>query len=195
MKKEQLFASTDVEADGPVPGLNSMLSFATAVYDINKNLVGTFSRNLALLPLATQNADTMDFWNSTPANKAAYDVTRQDIVDPEDAMVDYVAFLRKLPGTPVFVGYPAVYDFKWVDFYLHAFAGGNPFGFSRCIDVKSYAMAMLKHDNIFKTSKKNFPKRWFDDMPHTHIALDDAKEQGAMFVNIIRENLGLPPIK
>lgn len=195
MKKEQLFASTDIEADGPVPGLNSMLSFATAVYDINKNLVGTFSRNLKLLDNATQDSETMEFWNSNPSNRAAYDATRQDMVDPTQAMVDYVEFIKGLPGKPVFVGYPAVYDFKWVDFYLHAFAGGNPFGFSRCIDVKSYVMAMLKHDNIFKTAKKNFPKHWFDDMPHTHVALDDAKEQGAMFVNIIRENLGLPPIK
>jgi hypothetical protein len=32
------------------------------------------------------------------------------------------------------------------------------------------------------------PKEWFDPMPHTHIALDDAIEQGAMFCNMLRAN-------
>jgi hypothetical protein len=31
------------------------------------------------------------------------------------------------------------------------------------------------------------PARWFDDLPHTHRALDDAVEQGALFCNILAE--------
>jgi hypothetical protein len=29
------------------------------------------------------------------------------------------------------------------------------------------------------------PKRWFDDLPHSHVALDDAIEQGALFCNML----------
>jgi hypothetical protein len=29
------------------------------------------------------------------------------------------------------------------------------------------------------------PADWFDKMPHTHVALDDAKEQGALFCNML----------
>jgi hypothetical protein len=32
------------------------------------------------------------------------------------------------------------------------------------------------------------PKRWFDRLPHTHQALDDALEQGALFCNMLAEN-------
>jgi hypothetical protein len=32
------------------------------------------------------------------------------------------------------------------------------------------------------------PKEWSDDLPHTHVALDDAREQGAMFINMLRRN-------
>jgi hypothetical protein len=39
-----------------------------------------------------------------------------------------------------------------------------------------------------KSTKKNMPSRWFDDLPHTHLALDDAIEQGALFCNILAEN-------
>jgi len=39
------------------------------------------------------------------------------------------------------------------------------------------------------TSRTYLPKRWFDaDLPHTHVALDDAREQGAMFCNMLAEN-------
>ena len=41
--------STDVEADGPIPGPHSMLSFASAAYTEDKQLIATFSANLELL--------------------------------------------------------------------------------------------------------------------------------------------------
>jgi hypothetical protein len=34
------------------------------------------------------------------------------------------------------------------------------------------------------------PPQWFDDLPHTHVALDDAIEQGALFCNMLKANLG-----
>lgn len=188
-QKIELYVSTDIEADGRVPGLSSMLSFASAVFDIDKNLIGTFSRNLELLPGANPHPETDAFWRD---NQSAYDETRIDIVDPKTAMEDYDKFLKDLPGMPIFVGYPAAFDFKWIDYYAHAFLGDNPFGFSRCIDVKSYAYAVLKKERFQHTTKRNMPRNWFDNLPHTHIALDDAIEQGAMWINLLRETTGLP---
>jgi len=49
-------------------------------------------------------------------------------------------------------------------------------------------MAMLKSE-YRQTVKRNMPKRWFDSLPHTHVALDDAIEQGALFCNMLTENL------
>ncbi len=53
--------------------------------------------------------------------------------------------------------------------------------------MKTFAMALLKTDYRDST-KRNMPKRWFDDLPHTHIALDDAIEQGALFCNMLKDN-------
>jgi hypothetical protein len=83
----EVYVSTDVEADGPIPGPNSMLSFASAAYLADKTLVGTFEANL-----------------------------------------------ERLPGATV---------------------------------------------------KRNMPSVWFHDLPHTHVALDDAKGQGALFCNML----------
>jgi len=56
------------------------------------------------------------------------------------------------------------------------------------IDIKTYAMAMLKKD-YRKSVMRSMPKHWFDQLPHTHIALDDAIEQAALFCNMLLDNL------
>lgn len=176
----EVYVSTDVEADGPIPGPHSMLSFASAAYLADKTLVGTFEANLATLPEATGDPKTMAWWATQPAAWAA---CRANPREPADAMPEYVAWLKRLPGRPVFVGYPAAYDFLFVYWYLIRFAGESPFSHS-ALDIKTYAMALLGTDYRDST-KRNMPKSWFDDLPHTHVALDDAKGQGALFCNML----------
>ena len=74
--------------------------------------------------------------------------------------------------------------------YLIRFAGESPFSFS-ALDIKSYAAAVLRCD-YSEAVKRNMPRHWFDPLPHTHVALDDAIEQGALFCNILAENRGSP---
>ena len=50
MPNQEIYVSTDVETDGPIPGPHSMLSFASAAYSARKELLGTFSANLETLP-------------------------------------------------------------------------------------------------------------------------------------------------
>jgi hypothetical protein len=182
----EIFVSTDIETDGPLPGRNSMLSFASAAYLPDKTLVGTFSANLETLPGAHPDPITMKWWKTQPA---AWKACRQDLQDPATALQNYVDWVKKLPGNPVFVAYPAGFDFSYMYWYLLAFLGENPFSFA-ALDIKTYAMAMLKSP-FRETIKRNMPKRWFDPHAHTHVALDDAIEQGALFCNMLAENLAL----
>ena len=48
MPAADIYFSTDVEADGPIPGPHSMLSFASAAFRADKTLIGTFEANLTL---------------------------------------------------------------------------------------------------------------------------------------------------
>lgn len=179
---EELYVSTDIEADGPIPGPHSMLSFASAVYRHDKTLIATFSRNLETLPGASSHPQTARWWQSQPAAWAA---CRTDLHAPHDAMHDYATWLRALPGKPVFVGYPAAYDFMFVYWYLMKFVGESPFSHS-ALDVKTFAMALMQGEYRAATKNK-MPKRWFDAHAHTHVALDDAIEQGALFCNMLAE--------
>lgn len=177
---QEIYLSTDIEADGPIPGANSMLSLASAAYLADKTLLGTFSVNLEELPGAAPHPRTARWWLDFPE---AYALARQDPLPPEQAMGRYLAWLRALPGKPVFVGYPAAFDFMWVNWYLVRYTGEAPFSFA-ALDIKTYAMALL--DLPFRqTVKERLPESWFDDLPHTHVALDDALEQGALFCNML----------
>jgi len=178
----EIYVSTDVETDGPIPGPNSMLSFASAAYRADKTLIATFTANLETLPGAAGDPGTMDWWLK---NAEAYAATRTNLETPEDALPRYVRWVKNLPGRPVFVAYPAGFDFLFVYWYLIRFAGESPYSFS-ALDIKTYAMALLRCDYRDAT-KRHMPRRWFDPMPHTHVALDDAIEQGALFCNMLAE--------
>ena len=176
----EIYVSTDVEADGPIPGPHSMLSFGSAAYQADKRLLSTFSANLETLRGAQGDPKTMAWWQSKPD---AWKACRQNLEAPESALRRYLAWLKALPGKPVFVGYPAAYDFMFVYWYLIRFVGESPFSHS-ALDIKTYAMALLQkgyRDSV----KKNMPKEWFDPVKHTHVALDDAIEQGALFCNML----------
>jgi hypothetical protein len=181
----EIYVSTDVESDGPIPGPHSMLSFASAAYRADKTLLATFSANLELLPGAAGDPATMRWWGQ---HAEAWQAARSAPEPPEHAMRRYVVWLRNLPDRPVFVAYPAGYDFLFVYWYLMRFAGESPFSHS-ALDVKTFAMALLQCD-YRDAVKGNMPRRWFDKLPHTHVALDDAIEQGALFCNMLAEGRG-----
>lgn len=189
----ELYFSTDVEADGPIPGPNSMLSFGSAVFDESGKHLGGMYFNLELLPDAKPDPKTQAFWAE---NQEAYDATRQHLAAPEVAMpayADWVEFMAKQhKGNPVFVAYPVAYDFMFVYWYLMRFAGRSPFR-PTGLDIRSYFMGMSGRP-FGKTSKRYMPKHFLPNKRHTHIALDDAEEQGELFANLLRANHSRPKL-
>ena len=190
---KELYVSCDIEADGRIPFRNSMMSYGCAAFTIDKELVGTISHNLFPLENAVKDPQVTKFWDRNPKALLAATINQ---VDSKEAMIELDQWVKKIQQStglkPIFVGFPASFDFMWVNWYLNYFANSEPFGFS-AFDMNSYAAGYLKKD-FSRSVKRNFPKRWFDNLPHTHISADDALEQGAMAINMIREVRGLPKI-
>jgi hypothetical protein len=180
----EIYVSTDVETDGPIPGPHSMLSLASAAFRPNGTLVDTFSANLDLLEGASGHPETMKWWAGQPE---AWEACRHEPRPPGDVMAEYRFWLEALPARPVFVAYPVGFDFSFVYWYLIQFAGKSPFSHS-AVDIKTYAMAMLRKP-YRSSGKQAMPAGWFSDRPHTHVALDDAIEQGELFCNMLAANL------
>jgi hypothetical protein len=84
----EIYVSTDVETDGPIPGPHSMLSFASAAYQSDKTLVSTFAANLETLNDASGDPKTMDWWAT---QSAAWDACRRD---PQPARDHGMPFAR-----------------------------------------------------------------------------------------------------
>lgn len=188
-----LYISVDCESNGPCPGLNSMLSLGAVAMTLDKYIVGRFSANLLPLPDAAEDPETMtNFWAKNPAAWEAVQVGQED---PGKAMVDFsswLATLRTQYDEIVFVGHPVSFDQMFVCYYLHRFVGPH---FYDWLDIKSYCMG-ARRTPYKKSGKTYMPKRWFsNDKPHNHIAVDDALEQGSIFINALRESLALKAIR
>ncbi|GAC1312577.1 MAG: hypothetical protein NVS2B3_16130 [Vulcanimicrobiaceae bacterium] len=171
-----------------------MLSFGLAAFTIDKRLVGTFTRNLELLDGAELDERTMKWW-AHPDQAAAYVKSRENLVSPRGAMVDCKSWLDEMKafGRPIVVGAPSGFDFTFMYYYFQRFLGESPIGFAS-LDLRSYAAAVMKRQ-YRHVGKRQYPAEWIDgDLPHTHVALDDAIEQGCITINMIRHNLALPRI-
>jgi hypothetical protein len=180
----EIYVSTDIEVDGPIPGPYSMLSIGSAAFAGDGTVLATFSANLEPLPSAKEDPETMAWWAENPI---AWTISRANPQSQAAVMRDYAAWLKQLPGIPVFVGYPAGFDFMFVYWYLIHFVGESPFA-RRALDVRTFAMAQLGRPYL-AVAREHLPARYRPEMPHTHQALEDALEQGAIFCALLQENL------
>lgn len=180
MLEQDIYVSTDVETDGPIPGVHSMLSFASVAYDGRGFELGSFTANLETLPGAKAHPKTMEWWRGQPVAWAA---CRKDPQDPETAMQDYDTWLHRFGGRPVFVAYPLLFDMMFVYWYQIRFVGASPFSHSG-IDIKTMAYVGMGGRNYRNATKRNMPRHWLSKARHAHIALGDAREQGELFFNI-----------
>ena len=93
----------------------------------------------------------------------------------------YNRWLEALPGRPVFVAYPLLFDMMFVYWYQIHFTGSSPFSHSG-VDIKTMAFLAMGGDSYRGATKRNMPREWTRSRHrHTHVALDDARGQGEMF--------------
>ena len=120
MLNNPIYIVTDVELDGFVKGVNSMLSFGSVAVTADGRFLSEFEANLARLDGAEQDPGVMDWWATEPEAYAAS--TR----DPEPAaavMPRFAAWVRGLPGDAIFAAHPLALDGPWIDHYLECFHG------------------------------------------------------------------------
>src|SRR3954454_7436855 len=86
----EIYVSTDVEADGPIPGPHSMLSFASAAFTADKRLGAPLSATLETLPGAQGDRKTMAWWEPQPEAWAA---CRKDARAPAVSLPEYADWL------------------------------------------------------------------------------------------------------
>ena len=183
MADQEIYVSTDIETDGPIPGPHSMLSLGSVALRDDGKKIDSFAANLETLPGASGHKRTMDWWQSQPD---AWATCRENTRSPEQVMRSYDKWLKILPGRPVFVAYPLLFDMMFVYWHQIKFVGNSPFSHSG-IDIKTMAWSAMGDKGYRQATKRNMPRHWHSRRRHTHLAIDDAREQGELFLNIKKE--------
>jgi len=192
--RPDMYFSVDVEADGPIPGPFSMLSFGVAVAGV---------RTAADRSDPTQGFEPFDptartFYRELrpispdfdPAALAVSGLDRAALLaggtEPAVALTEFDAWVRATAGEarPVVVGYPACYDWMFLYWYLIRFAGTSVFGHSGCLDLKTL-YATKAGVPLSGAVKARMPRHLLSRRPHTHHALDDAIEQAELCANLM----------
>ena len=193
VKPPEVYFSVDIEADGPIPGINSMLSLGCAAFDPDGNALGTYSANLKPLPEATPDPNTMAWWATQPA---AWQACQEDQREPSEVMPEFAKWVWTTAGEnvkPVFAAWPVGFDFTHVYWYLIRFHGHSPFS-HHALDIRSFAMAFM--NLTYRSAHKSKLKKRLKDRlnlthHHDHIAVHDAIEQGELLVALLAANRDL----
>ena len=163
------FVMVDIEADGPIPGDYSMISFGAIV--VEPALDRTFAAQLK--PIS-------DKW--IPDALAVSGFSREEALHfpaPESVMADFRDWLRK-SGTsrPLFISDNNGFDWQFINWYFHHFLGENPFGFSS-INLGSLYKGLVR--DTFKNFKHLRITR------HTHHPVDDARGNAEALLAMIKQ--------
>ena len=183
-----VYIACDIETDGPTPNPYSMLQLGAAAFNPEGELLSTFTCNLEELPGGKKCEKTMNWWAQ---QNGLYEKTRENMVSPLKAMELFDAWVRDQGAKPVFVGYPVAWDFSFVYWYLINYLDRSPFSHS-ALDIKTLAMVALNKD-YRAVSKGSMPKEWFSEDKHSHVAVEDAIEQGRLFFKVLKAARDITP--
>lgn len=176
----ETWVSVDVETSGPTPGTGSLLAIGACLVDRPDEGI-----ELLLRP------DPGLRWSD--AAEAVHRLSRERLArdgrEPRAAMERLAAWLERVVpagSVPVLVSFNAPFDWMFVADYAWRHLGRNPFGIS-ALDLK--ALYLGRHldevTNWAETSSDHVRRRYPVDLPHTHGALDDAREQAAICRRIL----------
>lgn len=151
------YIMVDVEADGPIPGDYSMISFGAII--VEPSLQRSFYGQLR--PISKH-------W--LPQALAVSGHSREETLqfaEPQQVMQQFADWLQQEVGKrPHFIADNNGFDWQFINWYFHHFLGHNPFGFS------SSNLGSL-YKGLVGDMFQNF--KHLRQTQHSHHPVDDAR--------------------
>nr|WP_271254109.1 exonuclease domain-containing protein [Pseudanabaena sp. Chao 1811] len=159
----------DVEADGPIPGDYSMISFGAIV--VEPSLSKTFYAQLK--PISEK-------WIPEALQISGF--TREETFtfeEPQTVMENFSLWIEaEISGRAFFISDNNGFDWQFINWYFHHFCGNNPFGYASS-NLGSLYKGLVKDTFVnFKHLRKT---------AHTHNALDDARGNAEALLQLKEE--------
>ena len=166
------FVMVDIEADGPIPGDYSMVSFGAVIVEpgLERSFYGT------LRPISDQwIAEALQVSGFSREQTLAFD-------EPKVVMAQFRDWLKQnISNQPRFIADNNGFDWQFINWYFHHFTGSNPFGFS------SSNLGSL-YKGMVKDTAQNF--KHLRKTAHTHHPVDDARGNAEALLHM-KETMGL----
>ena len=162
----------DVEADGPCPGIYSMIEIGAVLIEEGEKL----SFHSKIRPVT-------DRWVDDALAVTGYTrigtMTLEEFRNPTIVMFEFAQWLINVSrGRPMFISDNNGFDWQFVNYYFHKYVGSNPFGHSSTNLGSLYKGCA--HD--FRKSFKHLRKT-----KHTHNPVDDAMGNAEALIHINNE--------
>jgi len=192
-----VYGSFDIEADGPSPLLNNMLSIGVVFTDAETGeVVGNFLGDIEPLPGHEPDEATMkEFWERDDNNRAELKRIRANAKPAGEvmqALENHLKALMKKGYTKVkWVARPAAYDWQWLNCYYQYYAANIPnkvlsIGFKAICCSTIRDLYMSRHGLNYKEMNA-LCDEWAGDSAMTHNPLDDAMYQSKVFHALIQK--------
>jgi hypothetical protein len=188
---KQLFLSFDIEADGPNPAQNSMVSIGIWGFTPQGKEVVSYQRNIEPHPTRVADQRTKEeFWDKNPEIKKFVQTNQ---ISAEKCMREIGKLYTDLQGKGykiTWVARPSGYDWGFLNVYFHTFhpdQAKKPWiGFSaKCISSVLWGYELA--NNLSADEKNSLWDELTEKAPFTHNPLDDAKFQGKLLINMMKK--------
>lgn len=166
----------DVESDGPLLGVNSMVCFGAVLVDKEGKFDKTFYGQTA--PISSiYNPEALAISSFSREEHKNFD-------DPVHTMQDFQLWLSEF-NKPTLVSDNNGYDASWINYYFHRFVGSNPFGWSsrRIGDM----FCGFMNDGKYQWKKHRDNEKY----PHNHNPLSDAKGNAEALLYLVNQGFKL----
>jgi DNA polymerase III epsilon subunit-like protein len=186
------YISVDVETASLIPNTYSLLSVGAVLVDedghddyFHSVMGGIQTQDIEWEP------ETYDWWIHPDQTDARHRINalashvipyKTQLLNAAEDFYDWCMDIKGEENTLMFVGWPASFDYPYVQLFFKNAGLTNPFSY-RTIDVKSYACGKLGLP--FDCDRSAFPD-WFEPKPEMpHDALSDAMAQAETFARLL----------
>ena len=186
-EKPVTYISVDIEAAGPSPSGYAMLSIGGCLVDEHEGGLPADAEPNFYVELQPDRDEAVD--SALSVGGFTLDGLRASGTAPQQAMqhfADWIEAVTPAGHRPVMVGFNAVFDWMFVADYFDRYLGRNPFGHS-ALDIKAFYLGVT--GSTWAGTSMNFvAERYGLSITLTHNALDDARDQAALF-RAVRDEL------
>lgn len=118
---------------------------------------------------------------------------RKDRRDPAVVMQEFYDWCIALPQPRILAANPSAFDSAFLFWYLNRFINEEAihdlFKRNRALDIRTFIAALFAVP-YSEAERSLVPKSWSEGFEITHNALDDAREQGTMLINLMKASAG-----